>query len=156
MTKRKGRVKRKSRINARQRASERLKSQEPKPVQPTTGANGGAGVPMPIETKSEQRFAARLLSLGIVSEEETKAILKKAFVFAARAEKVRDYSTAMRVITTAAKLEVDATIKNLTNQHPGNSPYDNGTGTDRPDNQSSASRLSDVLAQIERQREAGD
>ena len=86
---------------------------EPVPEQCPQSLEAGEGVavPMPMERKQDQRFAARLLSLGIVSEPESAAILKKAFQFAAGADKVRDYATAMRVVMTAAKLEQDAEIR---------------------------------------------
>lgn len=108
MTRRKGKAKKRSQRYARQRASDRQKSQEPAPAQPTTGelitdSDGGSGAPM--DSRSDRRFAARLLSLGIISEEESEAILKKAFRFAASAQSVRDYTSAMRVVTAAAKAE---------------------------------------------------
>ena len=57
--------------------------------------------------KSDARMAARLISLGVIEEDQCKAILRKCFTMAAKTEKPREYSSLMATATAAARLELD-------------------------------------------------
>lgn len=64
----------------------------------------------PHHNRADARMAARLISLGVVSEEKARAVLGGAFTLAAQAikdKKARDYSAAMAVPIAAAKLEME-------------------------------------------------
>lgn len=122
MTKRKGKNRRRAAARAKERHLARQESAETT-TQATTGGelvvdSDGAGALLePSRIRSDSRMVARLMSLGVVSEEQAAAVLKKAFVLAAKAETAREYGSAMRVITTAAQVELTATPKRIEHAH---------------------------------------
>ena len=70
-----------------------------------------------VSTPPQQRFVARMMSMGLVDEEMAGRVLKKAYAFAAGADNVKTYATAMNVIATAVRLEQSAVQKPITHQH---------------------------------------
>lgn len=54
---------------------------------------------------SDANMVAKMISLGVVDEEVANAVLKRAFVFAAKADDERKYASVMRVVLEAAKLK---------------------------------------------------
>jgi hypothetical protein len=66
------------------------------------------------------RAEARILSLGVISEEQSAALLRGAAKLAANAvnqNRPRDYAAAMKVMLAAAKLELEhAGLERLVNQ----------------------------------------
>jgi len=89
------------------------------PAEPGPGA-GGTGLLFSDErrnargqrgVRSDARLAVRMLSLGVVSEEQTETLLRSAFRLAAqaaRSDDTRDYAAAMKVILAASRLEIEA------------------------------------------------
>ena len=57
--------------------------------------------------RSDARLAARLLSLGVIPEEQAAALLKKGFGLAASSSTPRDYAAAMQVPLSVARLELE-------------------------------------------------
>ena len=74
----------------------------------------------PHHARAEARMAARILSLGVISEEQAAQLLRGAARLAANAvnqSRPRDYAAAMKVILAAAKLELEhAGLERLVNQ----------------------------------------
>lgn len=66
---------------------------------------------IPGQVRSDARLAARMISLGVVSTEQTESLLRIAFRLAAEAgteHDTRKYAACMKVILAAAKLELEA------------------------------------------------
>src|SRR3990167_261948 len=82
----------------------------PKPPPMPDGMGGRGELFDPHRTKQDARLAARILSCGVVTEEQAAKVLAGAFRLGAQAVQdgsARDYGAAMRVPAAIAKLEMD-------------------------------------------------
>lgn len=98
----------------RKRPSKSARAKQPKPPAkpptPPAPPEGDGGLIRPNHVRSDSRLVARMISLGVVSEEVAKEVLASGFGLAARAiqaGKGRDYAAVMRIMLEAAKLERD-------------------------------------------------
>ncbi len=80
----------------------------------------------PHHQRADARMAARLLSLGVMSDEQAAALLRGAAKLAANAAangRSRDYAAAMKVLLTAGKLELEhAKLQLIADAQPPSSP----------------------------------
>ncbi len=80
----------------------------------------------PHHRRADARMAARLLSLGVMSDEQAAALLRGAAKLAANAAtngRSRDYAAAMKVLLAAAKLELEhAKPQLIADAQPPSSP----------------------------------
>ena len=72
----------------------------------------------PHHARANARMAARLISLGVVSQDVVEAVLKRAFVLAGQTGKPRDYAAVMGVPIAAARLEMERERLDLDKAHP--------------------------------------
>jgi len=75
---------------------------------PSAGGQGDVVLSDPGHLRGDARLAARLISLGVVTEERAAALLRRAFALAegsADSGNVRDFAACMRIPIEAAKLE---------------------------------------------------
>jgi hypothetical protein len=75
-----------------------------------SGGGGGGGALGGLwddirHLRADAKLAVQILSLGVVPEEQSAALLRKGFVLAAQATTARDYRAAMSVVTKVAEIE---------------------------------------------------
>lgn len=112
--------------------------------------HGGQGdvVFDPHHVRPNARMAARILSLGVISEEQLAALLRGAAKLATNVvnqNRPRDYAAAMKVMLAAAKLELE---------HAGlERPVNQIERQEAPLEMTDAMRRTSLLAMIEQLRE---
>lgn len=78
------------------------------PPPPPPEVFGAQGMIRPNHIRGDANTAAKLISLGVVSEEQARALLEAGYSLAARAasqNQTREYAACMRIIVAVAKLK---------------------------------------------------
>ena len=97
-------------INGKQGGTGMIDHEKPEELPDDTGGMGGdRGELMGSDRhrRSDARMAARLISLGVIPEEQAKSLLIKGFGLAAASTTSRDYASAMQIPLSVARLELE-------------------------------------------------